>query len=407
MATEWPSAGDLMSTRPSTLPPDAALSQALGLMRSRGFHEIPILRQRKLIGMITFESIARRQNLRLATKVEHVMIIPPIVNAKTLYPELAEQLLGAGIRAAPVVGRRGELIGVVSRTDMVRALSGIPELANHRVEEVTSPASMLIPENERCGNLLAHVRSIEEHPLPVVDSKGRLVGAVGIADLTALWRPAIPGKRDFPQPGTISDVKVGAIMHSPPVTVTRGTTTGAAARLMSREKVSSAFLVEKGAPVGIVSQVDLLQLAVGANAGPDTNIEDVYVQISGLRGSGDPTILSEIDRVVARGLRHIARHVHPKLLSLHVAPHATHRTGDTTVEARLHTDGGIFYASHTGWNFYAGITEVMDELSEQARRTRDTRRGDRRTAKRLSPEEAFADPELEDRIRQASGDEEP
>ncbi|MFZ1024354.1 MAG: CBS domain-containing protein, partial [Thermoplasmata archaeon] len=292
------------------------------------------------------------------------------------------------------------------RTDMVRALPGIPELANHRVEEVTSPANLIIPETERCGNLLTHVRAIEEHPLPVVDAKGRLVGAVGIADLTALWRPAIPGKRDFPQPGTISDVKVGAIMHSPAVTVVRGTTTGAAARLMSREKVSSVFLVEQGAPVGIVSQVDLLQLAVGANAGPETNIEDVYVQISGLRGSGDPSILSEIDRVVARGLRHIARHVHPKLLSLHVAPHATHRTGDITVEARLHTDGGIFYASHTGWNFYAGITEVMDELSEQARRTRETRRGSRRTAKRLSTEEAVADPELEDRMRQASGDEE-
>ncbi len=407
MTTEWPTAGDLMTIRPATLPPDAALSQALGLMRSRGFHEIPILRQRKLVGMITFESIARRVNLKLATKVEHVMIIPPIVNAKTSYAELAEQLLGAGIRAAPVVGRRGELIGVVSRTDMIRALPGIPELAAHRVEEVTSPASVLIPESERCGNLLAQVRLIEEHPLPVIDSKGRLVGAVGIADLSALWRPAVPGKRDAPQPGTIFDANVGMIMHAPPVTVVRGTTTGAAARLMTREKVSSVFLVDQDLPIGIVSQVDLLQLAVGANKGPESNIEDVYVQISGLRGSGDPSILSEVDRLVARGLRHIARHVHPKLLSLHVAPHATHRTGDTTVEARLHTDGGIFYASHTGWNFYAGISEVMDELSEQSRRTADTRRGDRRSAKRLSTEEAYADPELEGRLRRASGDDEP
>ena len=101
MTTEWPTAGDLMTIRPATLPPDAALSQALGLMRSRGFHEIPILRQRKLVGMITFESIARRVNLKLATKVEHVMIIPPIVNAKTSYAELAEQLLGAASGPLP------------------------------------------------------------------------------------------------------------------------------------------------------------------------------------------------------------------------------------------------------------------------------------------------------------------
>jgi CBS domain-containing protein len=403
MPIEWPSVGDLMTAEPVTLPPEAQLSQALGLMRGRAFHELPVLRGRKLIGMITFESIARRTNLPLATKIEHLMILPPIVSPSTTYPEIAEQLLATGLRAAPVVGKKGELVGVISRTDMVRALPDLGPLAEHRVEEVASPANVVIPETERCGNLVAQIRLLEEHPLPVVDKRGRLVGAVGVADLgRVLWHPTQKGKRDIPTRGTVFDVEVGTIMHTPPLTVEPGTTTGEAARLMSHERVSSVFLVEEGFPTGVVSQADLLGLAVGGARPANAKPEDVYVQITGLRGSGDPQILTEVDRAVARGLRHIGRHVSPNLLSLHVTPHATHRTGDTTVEARLHTNRGIFYASHTGWNFYAGVTEVMNELAEQTRRSQDGRRRSGGSRKVVATDEPSVDEDLERRIRSAT-----
>jgi ribosome-associated translation inhibitor RaiA len=178
---------------------------------------------------------------------------------------------------------------------------------------------------------------------------------------------------------------------------------------MSREKVSSVFVEEGGKPIGVVSQGDLLGLAVGAaEPAEGAKLGDVYVQVHGLRGSGDPAVLTEIDNLVAKGLRHISRQVHPLMLSLHITPHATHRTGDATVHARLNTDRGIFYASHTGWNFYAGITDVLGELSEQARRVRESGvQGKRKRSLRgIDPEEMPVDPELEARIRAATGPDE-
>ena len=395
-----------MTAKPTTLPTDAPLSQALGLMQSKSIHEILVLRKKAFAGLITFESIARRTNLPLGTKVEHLLVLPPLLAPSTPYPEIAEQLLASGLRAAPVVGPRGEILGVVSRTDLVKRVSGFPSIAAHKVEEISSPAGLLIREDEPCGNLFQQIRLLEEHPLPVVDKKGRLVGAVGVSDLgRVLMKPDTGGKRDAENRGTAPEVKVGSIMRSPALTVAKGTTAGAAASLMSRERSSSVFVVENGKPTGVVSQSDLLGLAVGAEAAPSGEVEDVYVQIHGLRGSGDPEILTEIDRVVAKGLRHIGRHAKPILLSLHVTPQGNHRGGDATVHARLHTDRGIFYASQTGWNFFAGIADLMDQLEEQVRRVRDESGANRRRSRKGFPvDDAPADPELEARLRAVRGD---
>ncbi|HTW77842.1 MAG TPA: CBS domain-containing protein [Thermoplasmata archaeon] len=410
MTPSWPSAGEMMTPRPVTLPHDAPISKALGTMRTRGFHEIPVLRNRRLLGMITFESIARRMSWALTTKVEHLVTLAPLVTPQTSLPELAEQLLANGLRAAPVVGRRGELLGVVSRTDMVRALPALPEVRRVRVEQLARAADLLVRETDACRHLFAQIRLIEAHPLPVLDRKGRLVGAVGVADLGGvLWRPDTGGKRDAPSHGSVLDIEVGSIMHSPPVTVEVGSSAADAALLMSREKVSSVFVIAAGKPPRVVGQTELLGLVVGRGRpkGGRARVEDVYVEVSGLRGSGDPALLAEIDGLVASGLHRIAQQVRPALLSLHLAPHATHRTSDITVEARLHTDHGIYYASHTGWNLLAGVAGLMDELVAQTRRAREERRRrgrSGRTGDRDSEQLGVDDPELERRIRSATGD---
>ncbi len=410
MPISWPTAADLMTARPMTLPSDAPISRALGLMHTRKFHEIPVLRKSRLLGLITFESIARRSSRSLATKVEHLLILPPLVTPTTPLPEIAEQLLATGLRAAPVVGRRGELLGLVSRTDLVRGLARLPQLVGPHapaVEALAGPASEIVREDDDCRTLLSRIRLLEEHPLPVVDRKGHLVGAVGIADLgSVLWRPVHGGKRDVRVGSSVLEVKVGSIMHSPAVTVEVGTSAMEAARTMSEEKVSSVIVVEDRRPVQILSQTDILGLVVGRTKRPAarSGLEDVYVEITGLRGSGDPALLAEIDSLVARGLRRVARYVRPALLTLHFAPHATHRTNDLTVEARLHTDRGIFYASHTGWNLLAGVSGLLEDLAAQTRRIREARRSPRARSLREETEEAPAvDADLEERIRVATG----
>jgi CBS domain-containing protein/ribosome-associated translation inhibitor RaiA len=409
MPDSWPTARELMTPNPPTLSTEAPLSRALGLMRSAGVHEVPVLRNGRLAGMMTFDAIARRTNLALSTKVEHVMVLPPVVTADTPYPELAELLLTSGLRGLPVVGRKGELVGTVSRADLVRVLPDLTAIPSHRVEEVASPVGLVLKENDPCGILFPEVRLLEQHPVPVTDKKGRVVGAVGLADLGhVLWRPRPPGKRDAKASGKFTDIAVGTIMHNPALTVERGTSIADAARAMTRARVSSVFLVENHRPTGVLSQADLLGLVIGRGDRAARKPAEVYVQVHGLRASGDPEILTEIDRLVGKSLGHISRYAHPTLLSINVTPHSA-RTGDATVHIRLQTDRGIFYASATGWNFFASITSSLDEIQGQVRRTHDSARvrvrGRRRPTKAADLDaDGPADPEVEEKIRAATGD---
>jgi CBS domain-containing protein len=409
MATDWPTAGDMMTAKPITLTREAPLSQALGIMRARRIHEIPVVEKRRVIGMVTFDSIARRIFLPLTTKVEHLMLLPPIVSTGTSYPELSEQLLATGMRAAPVTGPKNELLGVVSRTDLVRALPRIPVLADRSIDEVLTPISLVVQERDPVRTLLGQdaLRNLETHPIPVIDRNGGLSGAVGIADLgDVLWRPTAEGHRDVANRGNVAEIEVRTIMHSPALTVSRGTKTGTAARLMNQERVSSVFIVDGKRPAGVVSQSDLIGLAVGGNAPSEGAIGDVFVQIQGLRASGDPAILAEIDQVIARGLRRIARYVHPVMLNVHFQPHASHRSGEASVQGRLNTDHEILYASRTGWNFYGALNDLLDELETQARRQKEERpHGIHRASTRRAADaldEPSADPELEARIESAT-----
>ncbi|MEM0129424.1 MAG: CBS domain-containing protein [Thermoplasmata archaeon] len=411
MPASWPTAADLLTTDPLTIDAGAPLSEALGRMRGRGIHELPVLRRGRFAGLLTFESIARRASLPLSTKAEHLLLLPPLLAPAMTYPEIAEQLLASGLRGAPVLDRRGQLVGIVSRTDLVAALPRCPIDLAPPVSTIARSLTMAVKESEAVRTLLARVRVLEDHPLPVVDRAGRLTGAVGIADLgRVLWRPSAGGKRDAARPGAPGDVEVRTIMHSPAVVVDRGTAIGEAARRMTRERVSSVFVVGAGGrPESIVRQADLLSLAVGRGARDGGTLSDVYVEITGLRGASDPAILTEIDRAVARGLRRIARYGRPLLLNLHFAPHATHRSGDVTIEARLHTDRGIYYASTGGWNFLSGTADLMEELAAQIRRRHEAARRPRRGGRRrpaggdAEPGEAIAtDPDLERRLREAT-----
>lgn len=401
-------AADLMTADPITIPNDAPVRTALGIMRSRGIHELPVLRGGRLIGLLTFESIARRATLPLSTKAEHLLLLPPLIPPTTPYREVAEQLLAAGLRGAPVVGRRNELLGIVSRTDLVRVLPELLAGSKESVESIARSVGLTIRESDPVRLLLARIRALEDHPLPVVDTRGRLVGAVGISDLgRALWRPTTGGKRDIPRGGSVGDVEVRTLMRAPPVTIGEGSSIADAARLMTRQGVSSLFVTgPSGEPVSIVTQADLLGLTVAGQGPGGRSLGDVYVEVTGLRGASDPSILTEIDRAVAKGLRRISRYAQPLLLNLHFSPHATHRGGDVSIEARLHTNHGIFYASVSGWNFLNGTTDLMDELGAQVHRRHEASRRPRRDGGRRPKGEAadqtLVDPELEDRIRRAT-----
>ena len=385
MIVQTPTAGDLMTRAPTTLPRDATVARALALMQARRLHEIPVLLAGRLIGMVTLDSIAHRTNLSPGTKVESLLTLSPRLSPSMEWEEAARSLLQSGLRALPVVDRRDRLLGIVSRTDIIRVLPVVSRLSDAVVDDVMSPVGTIVGEREGIGRLINTVR--DEAPVAVVDHHRTLVGSIGVADLgRAFWRPMTRGKGDRPRErpghGTVSEVEARTIMHSPAVHVASGTPVRDAARRMGEAGVSSVFVVQDGIPTGAVTQVDLLELAIGGQPSRHPR-GDVFYRLHGFTVADAPTLVRDMDRAVGEGLSRIGRRAAPMLLDLHVHPEGVHRTGNVTVTGRLHTAFGILRAQDSGWDARSSAASVLDQLEEQTRRLIDRRRRPSRARRAL------------------------
>ncbi len=385
MPTPTRTAADLMTREPLTLPPDAVVGRALALMKSHGLHEIPVLSKRRFVGMVTMDTIAHRTNLSLSTRVENLLVLPPRLSPTTEWDEVARQLLLSGLRAAPVVGRNDRLEGVVSRTDIVRALPSLSPLGEGLAEEIASPLGDLVGERDGIGRLINAVR--DESPVAVVDRQGRLVGSIGVADLgRAFWRPKRAGKGDRPREkagrGGVLEVEARSIMRSPAVRVPEGTPIHDVVRRMVRSEVSSVFVTRDDVPVGAVTQTDLLEVAIGGHPSRHPR-GDVFYRLHGFALSDAPTMVENIDRAVGEGLSRIGRRIPPVLLDLSVHPEGVHRLGHVTVTGRLHTPLGILRARSSGWEATRSTADVLLQLERQARRLLDRQRRPSRSRRML------------------------
>ena len=118
---------------------DDHLSKVWSLMDESGFSGLPVLKNKKLIGIITRKDIIKSghaikglDNVDQSIKVEKVMVTPPIVVTEdTFVKHAAELMLNNDIGRLPVVenpiyikkepnrARESNLIGIVSREDIL------------------------------------------------------------------------------------------------------------------------------------------------------------------------------------------------------------------------------------------------------------------------------------------------
>jgi CBS-domain-containing membrane protein len=116
------------------------------------------------------------------------------VEPKTPYRELVAKMTEARVRAVPVVDRRGQPIGVVSRADLS------PQQRWHRSPESTAAELMTtsvraIHADEPVSFAARQLAKFRLRRLFVVDWDGRLVGVVTRRDLLQVVRLPLPAAR--------------------------------------------------------------------------------------------------------------------------------------------------------------------------------------------------------------------
>ena len=357
-------AKDIMSKELITAKSYENVSDAIGLMRKHNISEILIEDDKKgIVGMVTDDTFVKRRHLPLSTKLEHVMSHPPSLGENDSIVDVCEMLLSSGMRGVPVKNRKGNFVGFITRTDIMRAIPEIDDLKKIYIKDIMTPNPTTISQHEGVGKAKTLMRSMDERVIPVVDDYGKLTGMIGLTDIVKeTFKPMereaqgeLSGEKESPS----EDMEVRSIMVENPVITTPNETIREAAKKMREHDISTLVSVDEGDIKGIVTQVDLVETVASFRES-----DHVYVQISGLEE--EPDTIEMMYEILQKYLSKFAYVVKPLVMNVHVITHQ--KEGEETkysIRLRLQTDHGMFYAKEYDWN----LMKATDEALENMRRT--------------------------------------
>jgi CBS domain-containing protein len=271
-------ARDVMTRRLVTVQADDPVDLATQRMLQAGFSALPVVRGvDRLVGIVSLVDVLRHREERGeadatvgSIMTADVLTMSPLTSAAVV----AHRLLTYGeLRVMPIV-ERGLLVGVITRSDLLRGPRSRPGPLARLFGRTTLPDPVpprmpreRVPDARTVGEVMSRTDLVVVQPttpcsravellltrrfsvLPVVDEDGRLVGVVSEADLL---RDPLDGSRSGP-PHTVGR----AMTRSP--TVVRPDTPLAEARNLVVDRGFRVLPVTEGrALVGVLSRSDLV-----------------------------------------------------------------------------------------------------------------------------------------------------
>jgi CBS domain-containing protein/ribosome-associated translation inhibitor RaiA len=350
-----------MSTDLVTATPDETIGDILGKMKKHDIHEIPVLERKKLVGVVTMRELMRRRNQPPSTKVSTVLQPAPELSPDTPLPVAAEQMISTGSRAIPVVKGKS-LVGILSRSDLVRALVETRALEGISAKDFMTPKPQAVGEDDPVDRAVQLMSSLGERSVPVVDKHRRLKGVIGLKDVADLFsRPKVReqyGDRAGREQKVV--ISVGSVMRYPPVTVGPDADVHRAVELMAKNRISSVIVVDKDEPVGIITTQDLMQFLAGL-----VERKQLFVEVSGLEDE-PPETYDEIYDLIQKEMGRIAEIVEPRTFTIHFQKYSPE--GDRfkySLRARFATAHRVYHAHHFDWDLRAALKGLLDILHKR------------------------------------------
>ena len=110
---------DYMTENVISVSPNTTTEEVIGLMRKSRHNSYPVVKDNKLVGMITAFDIVSKE---WADTVEGLMSTQLVVaNQELPINDASRVMFRRGISRMPVVDKEGILVGIITNTDMVRS----------------------------------------------------------------------------------------------------------------------------------------------------------------------------------------------------------------------------------------------------------------------------------------------
>jgi CBS domain-containing protein len=250
---------DFMTKNVITIDKDVSLNHVLSLMKKYEITKIPVVDNKKLIGMINDNIITYKlgsirkkgipaSRLHASSVIDkNIECISPDTEIKTILKQVGKP--GPTILC---VVENESLVGVITKADLLPLVN-----SKKQIREIMKKNLFMVSPDDR----VIHARRImidnDIARLPVVD-KGKLVGMISDNEIAFALANI---KKSFPlgqQKHRLDELLVEDVMKIPAVWTEPNMTACDAAKIMLKKNLGALPLIENGKLIGIISRTDLL-----------------------------------------------------------------------------------------------------------------------------------------------------
>ena len=355
---------DVMTKDTASVSKGDKISDIISRMNEDGIHELPVLDEGKVVGIVSYAMLLRKRSIPLTSKAESIMHHFPELTELDPLKKGIEVMINSGLNDLPVT-KNGKLVGTVYQRDVLRELTKVKGLRLRPVSDIMTPRVETVCEDDDIQKALSIMRGLDEKNLPVLDKSGKLTGVIGMMDIIkAIWKPKKGGGREFKTDSKPVQVFVGSVMNTPVVTITPQATVEEVIKTMIKKDLSTAFVMDEEELVGVVTLKDILEQAMSI----EEREEGVYVQLTGLSVE-DPDVFDSLYSVIQKGLIRISKISTPKIFNAHIATfHHEGLRSKYSVHSRLTCENGMFYSKMTDWDLFRAMDSSLESLEKEIKK---------------------------------------
>lgn len=342
---------DVMKKSVAVCSPEDSVSSVLGKMKAHKIHQLPVVENGQVLGMITLEKIVKKDIDPASTKVSSIVLNCPSVLPEASLEEAAESILGSNLRAIPVI--EGGLKGMVSEMDIIRNMK-IGSLEREAKEAV------VVEEKDNIGKVKKIMSYENLSRVPVV-REGKCVGMVGTMELIkvleAKQKIAARGGKSQERGSTekisLDETSVSAVMRPASVLKAGSSAADILEKLMEDEEV----LIQNGS-LKIITPKDVLRTI-------HTPRKSAYVQITGL-DDDDSELAEKMHKESEMVLKRIYRVSEVQPMKIMIERHAKGGKTKYSISVQLPTQLGTFVSTKSyGWNALAVAQHALKSIERE------------------------------------------
>lgn len=246
---------ELMNKNVIYIGKEESVSRAINIMLEKRFHQLPVV-EKEYRGMIFLKNLIKTKSDPTKTKVEKYITNTPFLIPENNVSDAIKLLFETGLRALPVL-KDSKIVGIVSEMDILENLNN-PELKKKKAYEIMNEA-IVLKEDESLKTAIRLMEKKNISSIPLINWKEELSGCVNVftvAKLLTKEKERIESFRSAKESINFLNNPVKNFAFEPK-TVEREENLEVVIKLL--KECEEVIVVENKKPIGIIKPRDIVE----------------------------------------------------------------------------------------------------------------------------------------------------